>query len=126
MNTTMRKAIVVIGIAILIYLVFFTDSTCWSLGWGHFESIEEKTAVDLLPMSETEPGLSHQYRTTISFEKGQFIQQESDYFYTGPYLCRFGTVVAHPSSGGTLSGIYNPLTGILLWGGERYRKTLHP
>src|SRR5689334_18585819 len=122
----MRKDILIPFIAILICFVLLGGFSCSTLGKGYFQSFEEKTAVDRLPMSDTEPGLSHQYRTTISFRDGQFFQQESDYFYTGPYVCRFGTVVAHPSSGGTIAGIYNPFTGTLLWGGARYRNAPRP
>lgn len=117
----MRKAGIIILVSILIYFLFFPNSTCLGIGMGKFESVEEKTAVERLPMSETEPGIYRQYRTTITFRNDQFSQQESDYFFSGPYVCRFGKIVAYPFSGGTVSGNYNPFSRTLLWDGQLYR-----
>ena len=117
----MRKAIRILLAAALVYFVFFADPACSALLTGEFQSFEEKTEAELLPMSETEPGVFIQYHTTVSFRDGQFIQQESDYFYSGPYGCKFGFVVAHPFSGGTLWGNYSPFSHTLFWNGQFYR-----
>ena len=118
----MRKAVVILSAAILISLVFLSELSCAILAKSSFASLEEKTTADRLPMSDTDPGLYHQYRTTVSFRDGQFFQQESDYFFTGPYDCKFGMIVARPFSGGSISGSYNPFSHTLLWNGESYRQ----
>ena len=125
-HNPMRRPIVIIGIAIFLALALSAGLSCSNLRKDYFQSFEEKTAVDRLPMSDTEPGLSHPCRTTISFRDGQFIQQESDFFLTGPYDCKFGMVVAYPSSGGGIAGMYNPFSHTLLWSGQLYRNTPRP
>ena len=122
----MRRPILIIFIVVLFSLALLAGLSCSMLRKDYFQSFEEKTAVDRLPMSDTEPGLSHQYHTTLSFRDGQFTQQESDFFLTGPYKCSFGLVVAYPASGGGVAGIYNPFSHTLLWGGQLYRNTPQP
>jgi hypothetical protein len=109
----MRSSIVIICIAILLALAVSAGLSCSIPGEDYFQSFEEKTAVDRLPMSGTEPGLSHPYRTTLSFRDGQFTQQESDFFLPGPYESSFGMVVAYPASGGGIAGICNPFSHTL-------------
>jgi hypothetical protein len=111
--------------AILIYLAFFVSSPCLSLWTGKFQSVVEKTAVARLP--DSEPGLYYQYRPTISFGFGQYIQQDSDFFTTGHYTCRFGKVIARSSSGKSISVDYDPSSGRLFWDGMQYQQNLaHP
>jgi len=119
----LRKAIVIIlFIAILVYLVFFTDPACLALRRGKFQSIEEKPGVAKLPMSDTEPGVYYKYHTIITFRYGQYTQQESDFFITDCYACKSGKIVARSPSGDSISGDYNPSSGILLWDGESYQQ----
>jgi hypothetical protein len=116
----MPKTIVVIFTAILSYIVFFGGIACLLLPIGNFRSPEEKTEATLLPMSDTEPGLYLRYHPTIAFRHGQFQLQESDYFFAGPYMCRFGRVVASHSNGTAISVGYIPFLGVLLWDRQWY------
>jgi hypothetical protein len=114
----MRKAIVTIFIAILIYLIFFADPACTAVSRGKFQSMEEKSGIAQLPMSDTEPGIYYKYPSTITFRYGSYTQQEDDFFITGYYVCKLGKIVARSSLGDSISGDYNPSSGILLWNGE--------
>ena len=116
----MLKAIVVTFAVILIFTVFFVGITCPLLPIGNFRSPEEKTEPIVLPMSETEPGVYYTYHPTISFRDGQFYLQESDYFFVGPYECRFGRVTASHSNDTAVSVGYTPFLGALLWDREWY------
>jgi hypothetical protein len=119
----MLKAIVVTFAALLIYIVFLGGIACLLLPIGNFRSPEEKTEATLLPMSDTEPGLYLSYHPTISFRHDQFHLQESDYFFTGPYVCRFGRVVASHSNDTAISVGYTPFLGVLLWDQQWYFNT---
>jgi hypothetical protein len=116
----MLKTIVVIFAAILGYLVFFGGIACLLLPLGKFRSPAAKTEATLLPMSDTEPGLYLSYHPALSFRDGQFQLQESDYFFSGPYMCRFERVVASHSNGAAISVGYTPFLGVLLWDGGWY------
>ena len=122
-HDAMRKAIVISCVAIFLYLAFFADRTCLTMGLSQFQSFEEKTIVTRLPNSDTDPGEYYKYHATISFRFGQYVQQESDFFITGSYRCRSGKVTVHSPSGGTFSANYDPSTGILVWGGKHYRRS---
>ena len=110
----MRKAIAIFA-AVLIYIVGFGSLACFLLPVGNFHSMEVKSEVSVLPISDTDPVEYLNYRPTISFRDGVFNQQESDYFFAGSYTCRFGWVAAYDSSGALLSAGYTPLLGVLLW-----------
>ena len=111
----MPKAIVIV----LLYIVFFGSVACLTLPLGKFRSFEEKTAMQRLPISETDPGLSVQYHSEVYILHGQLIASESDYFVAGPYECTFGRVVVHPISIPGIAG-YMPVLGLLQWNGEWY------
>jgi hypothetical protein len=117
---TMLKTIVVLFAFLLFCLVFSGGAACLLLPIGNFRSPEEKTVATLLPMSDTEPGQYVSYHPTISFGNGQFQLQESDYFFTGPYMCRLGRIVATHSNNTATSVGYIPFLGVLLWDREWY------
>ena len=115
----MRKAIAILAV-ILIYIVVFGSLACLLLPVGNFRSLEVKSEVSVLPMSGTDPVEYLNYRPTISFRDGVFNQQESDYFFAGSYMCRFGRVAAYDSSGALLAVGTTPFLGVLLWNGKLY------
>lgn len=118
----MRKAIVIILLAILIYL-FFSDPICSAVRRSKFQSIEEKSGTAKLPMSDTEPGVYYKYHTIITFGDGEYTQQEDDFFIIGSYSCKLGKIVARSPVSDSILGDYNPFSGILLWDGERYQQS---
>lgn len=115
----MRKVIVIFA-AILIYIVVFGSIACLLLPIGNFHSLEVKSEVKVLPMSDTDPVEYLRYSPTISFRDGQLIQQESDFFYAGPSVCRFGGVAAYDASDTLRLAGYTPFFGVLFWDRQLY------
>lgn len=116
----MLKTTIVLFAAILIYVVVFEGIACLLLPVGSFQSLEQKSEIQVLPLFATDPAQYFRYRPKLYFRDGQFTLQESDYFFSGPYACRFGRVVASHSNGSARSVGYTPLLGAILWDGKFY------
>ena len=116
----MPKTIVILFAAIAIYILFFGSTACWLLPLGKFQSLEVKSEIQVLPMSDTDPVEYLRYHPALFFRYGQFNLQESDYFFSGPYVCRFGRIVASHSNGTAVSVGYTPLLGVMLWDRQLY------
>lgn len=120
----MPTTIIILLASILIYILFSGIFACSLLPIGRFVSTEVRSEISVLPISGTDPAQYIVYRPTLRFRgrDRQFDLQMSDYFFSGPYTCRFGTVVAsYTSNNATATSVgYTPLLGVMFWDGGVY------
>ena len=110
-------ALPIITIVILIYTIFIYSFPCLTLVGAKFRSVEVgSTGLDGGTMYPT-----------ISFRNGTFLWSVSDMVIIGNYECRSGEITASASYNNRPQTVQlNSITGILLWNGERYKRTFEP
>ncbi len=126
----MKNTQMVLAIVLLLFIIGIFISkgiACIILEGAKFRAYEGQRVGVVLPdpgeeTAQTPPSsegvISY---PTISFRNGSFLWVYGDTFMSGSYECNSGKLTAHSSTDMPIKAQPIPLTGILIWNGERYQ-----